>query len=151
MSHLNFWILAFSTNSCPIKTDLSGNTVWPEASGFQKLTKMDHFWHFLWTFVHSKCKRSSLRSQSCMRLFLWFSAWFFTHCAILTIYPPEKWSCFVGIVTHVSICGVAWLLSTLNLTAQVAFEMTLLLLYCLFGVCLETLVCSVACRLYSLE
>ena len=46
MSHLNFWILAFSANFCPIKTDLSGNTVWPQASGFQKLAKMDHFWHF---------------------------------------------------------------------------------------------------------
>ena len=49
MSHLNF---------CPIKSDLSGNTVGP-----QKLTKMDHFWHFSLTFVHSKCKRSSLHSQ----------------------------------------------------------------------------------------
>ena len=46
MSHLNFWILAFSTNFCPIKTDLPGNTVWQQASGFQKLAKMDHFWHF---------------------------------------------------------------------------------------------------------
>ena len=25
---------------------LSGNTVWPQASGFQKLAKLDHFWHF---------------------------------------------------------------------------------------------------------
>ena len=46
MSHLNFWIVAFSTNFCPIKTDLSGNTVWPQASVFQKLAKMDHFRHF---------------------------------------------------------------------------------------------------------
>ena len=46
MSHLNFWSLAFSTNFCPIKIDLSGNTVWPQASGFQKLAKMDHFEHF---------------------------------------------------------------------------------------------------------
>ena len=46
MSHLNFSILAFSTNFCPIKTDLSGNSVWPQALGFQKLAKMDHFWHF---------------------------------------------------------------------------------------------------------
>ena len=48
MSHLNFWILAFFTNICsPIKTDLSGNTIWPQASGFQKLAKMmNHFWHF---------------------------------------------------------------------------------------------------------
>ena len=33
-------------NFCPIKTDLSGNTVWPQTSVFQKLAKMDHFWHF---------------------------------------------------------------------------------------------------------
>ena len=31
------------------------------------------FGTFQWTFVHSKCKRSSLRSQYWMRLFLWFS------------------------------------------------------------------------------
>ena len=43
MSHLNFWILAFSTNFCPIKTDLSGNTVWPQGTRFQKVAKMDHF------------------------------------------------------------------------------------------------------------
>ena len=43
---LIFGILAFSTNFCPIKTDLSGKTVWPQASSFQKLAKMDHFWHF---------------------------------------------------------------------------------------------------------
>ena len=42
MSHLNFLMLALSTDFCPIKTDLSGNTV----SGFQKLDKMDNFWHF---------------------------------------------------------------------------------------------------------
>ena len=37
------WILAFSTNFCPIDIDLSGNTVWPQASVFQKLTKMNIF------------------------------------------------------------------------------------------------------------
>ena len=31
------------------------------------------FWHFSSAFVHSKWKRSSLRSQCWMRLFLWFS------------------------------------------------------------------------------
>ena len=25
---------------------LSGNTVWPQVSGFQNLAQMDHFWHF---------------------------------------------------------------------------------------------------------
>ena len=39
-----FW--HFPPIFCPIKTDLSGNTVWPQASGFQKFAKMDHFWHF---------------------------------------------------------------------------------------------------------
>ena len=35
MPHLKFLILALSTNFCPIKIDLSGNTVWPQASSFQ--------------------------------------------------------------------------------------------------------------------
>ena len=35
MSHLTFSILVFFTNFCPIKIDLSGNTTWPQASGFQ--------------------------------------------------------------------------------------------------------------------
>ena len=38
-----FLILALSSNFCP---DLSGNSVWPQASGFQNLAQMDHFWHF---------------------------------------------------------------------------------------------------------
>ena len=42
-----FGILEFFTNFCPIKIDLPGNTVWPQASGFQKLAKIDIFWHFL--------------------------------------------------------------------------------------------------------
>ena len=46
MSHLIFLILAFSPIFGPIQADLSGNTVWPQASGFQKLAKMDHFWPF---------------------------------------------------------------------------------------------------------
>ena len=43
MSHLNFSIFAFSTNFCPFKSDLSGITVWPQASDFQKVAKIDHF------------------------------------------------------------------------------------------------------------
>ena len=49
-----FGILAFSTNFCPIKIDLSGNTVWPQASGFQKLAKIDHFLAFLINFCPLK-------------------------------------------------------------------------------------------------
>ena len=43
---LNVSISAFFTNYCPIKIDLSGNTVRPQPSGFQKLAKIDHFWRF---------------------------------------------------------------------------------------------------------
>ena len=28
---------------CTFKTDLSGNTVWPQASGFKKIAKIDRF------------------------------------------------------------------------------------------------------------
>ena len=40
---MNFSILAFSTNFWPIKTDMSGNSVWPQALGFQKLAKLSIF------------------------------------------------------------------------------------------------------------
>ena len=46
ISRLNFSFLAFFTNFCPIKMEMSGSTVWPQISGFQKLALMDHFWHF---------------------------------------------------------------------------------------------------------
>ena len=47
-------ILALPTNFCPIKSDLSGNTVWPQDLGFQKLAKMDHFLAFLINFCPLK-------------------------------------------------------------------------------------------------
>ena len=37
MPNFKYDILAFRTNFCPIKTNPSGNTVWPQAFGFQKL------------------------------------------------------------------------------------------------------------------
>ena len=47
VSFIFFWnFLAFSANFCLIKSDLSGNTVWPQAADFQKLAKIDYFWHF---------------------------------------------------------------------------------------------------------
>ena len=45
----------------------------PKKSHSWKLAKIDQFWRFWGTFVHLKCKCSSLRSQCWMRLFLWFS------------------------------------------------------------------------------
>ena len=53
MSHLNFLVLACSTNFWPIKIDMSGNTVWPQASGFQKLAKMD-FWRFFYEHLSTQ-------------------------------------------------------------------------------------------------
>ena len=46
MLHLNFLILAFSINFFSIKTDLSGNTIWPKASGFQNSPKLTVFGNF---------------------------------------------------------------------------------------------------------
>ena len=34
-----FFNFSIFTNFCPIKVNMSGNTVWPQASGFQKLAK----------------------------------------------------------------------------------------------------------------
>ena len=41
-----FFNLNIFNRFCPIKIELSGNIVSAQASGFQKLAKMDHFWHF---------------------------------------------------------------------------------------------------------
>ena len=50
----NISILAFSTNFCHITTDLSGNTIWPQASSCQKLDKTDDFLAFLMNFCSLK-------------------------------------------------------------------------------------------------
>ena len=43
MSHLNFKILAFSTNFCTFKSDLSGNTNWPKVEVFKDSPKLTIF------------------------------------------------------------------------------------------------------------
>ena len=50
MSHFQFSILAFSTIYSFIKIDLSGNTVWPQASNFKNSPKLNIFGIFntLW-------------------------------------------------------------------------------------------------------
>ena len=47
MSHLNFWILPFSTNFGPIKSDLSGNTIWPQFFCFKNSPKLTIFGNFM--------------------------------------------------------------------------------------------------------
>ena len=54
----------------PIKIYPSGNTFW-------------HFLAFKWTFVHSKCKRSSLCSWCWMRLFGRFSNTVYSYPAVV--------------------------------------------------------------------
>ena len=45
----HIWIINFGIFhqflSYLIETDLSGNPVWPQAWSFQKLAKIEHFWH----------------------------------------------------------------------------------------------------------
>ena len=75
---LTLWISEFCdcTDFCLINIDLSANTVWPQASAFQKLVKLTNFgiyYELLSTQIKSKYKGSSLRSHCWMRLFRWFS------------------------------------------------------------------------------
>ena len=53
-SKCRIWILAFFINFWPIKTDLSGNTVSPQASGFKKTRQNGPFSAFLINFCPLK-------------------------------------------------------------------------------------------------
>ena len=68
MSNLNFWKLAFSTDFCSIKSDLSGNTVWPQALGFQK-TRQN--WHFNQCLSNVECDFFSDFSNTVVVQFIW--------------------------------------------------------------------------------
>ena len=67
MSHLN--LLTFSTDFCPIKYDLSGDTAWTQASGFQKLAKVTIFNELLSTQNVNVARFARNMSKT----FLWFS------------------------------------------------------------------------------
>ena len=54
MTRMKVSILTLFITFCPIKSNLSGNTVQLQASGFKKLAKMDHFWAFLMNFCPLK-------------------------------------------------------------------------------------------------
>ena len=60
MSHL---ILAFSTIFCTIKVICLVPLFDRKLQVLKNSPKLTNFWHFWWTFVHSKCKRSSLDTQ----------------------------------------------------------------------------------------
>ena len=74
-------------------------------SHFQILRQIAQIWHFWWTFVHSKSKRSSLRSQCWMRLFQRFSnsvlfcsifKSHFVEACLLILTSNKKWSSITG-------------------------------------------------------
>ena len=73
MSHLDFLILAFSTNFCSIESDLSGNTVWPQALGFQNSPKQSIFGTFNKLLSTQNVNVARFARNVVMRLFLWFS------------------------------------------------------------------------------
>ena len=85
------WILVSSTNFCPIISDMSGNTVWPQASGFQKFAKFAKFAKLIIFAIFAnfclKCK-----SFYWMRLFLWFSNTMSKYLFILYLFRWLRWS-----------------------------------------------------------
>ena len=72
MSHMNFSTMAFFTNFVLLKLTCLVTLFGHKLKVFKnsQKPKIDHFWHFWWTFVHSKCKLSSLRSKDCKMRFL---------------------------------------------------------------------------------
>ena len=76
------WILAFSTNFVLLKLTCLVTLFDRQLQVFKNSPKWTIF---NWTFVHSKCKRSWLRSHYWMRLFLWFSN------TVRLLRRPWKW------------------------------------------------------------
>ena len=68
-----FSLLAFAINFCLIKVICLVTLFDHKIQVFKNSPKSTIFGILKLTFVYSKCKRTSLRSQSWMRLFLWFS------------------------------------------------------------------------------
>ena len=94
------------------RSELRLHFVWQQHLGFQKLAKWDQIWHFKWTFVHSKCKRSSVARNvewdffcdfQTLRYFAAFCAilrHFVKFCGILWNFPARHFTAFIGI------CGI---------------------------------------------
>ena len=99
---------------------LSGNTVWPQASGSQKLAKIDHFWLF------NELLSTPLRSQCWMRLFGRFSN------TVCTLEPPKlvgggdwayishTWDLSTGLFRFLK--KIFWLEYILKVKAQVTLQ-----------------------------
>ena len=85
------WILAFSTNFCPIKTDLSGNTVWQQASRFQKLAKLSII--DIFNELLSTQNINVVRSQCWMIFFCEFQ----TPCGIWIFFNDFQTLCFTKV------------------------------------------------------
>ena len=88
----DIWIFQFwhFRNFCPIKSDLSGNTVWLQAFGFQNLAKMDQFWHFnhLWSTQNVNVARFACNVECdffCDFQTLWCNTSFLVFCFLLRV------------------------------------------------------------------
>ena len=94
-----FWFLNFgiSTNFRPIKTDLSGNTVWLQASGFQNVTFL------ILAFSNNVCLKTELSN-----------AWF----------KLKKWTIFCILMNFCQLKSLTKLasLAILNETFSVIFK-----------------------------
>ena len=80
-SKCRIWILAFSINFCPFKSDLFGNTIWLLSSGFPNLAGMDHFCHLSTQNVDVARSARNVESD----IFLWFSSkhhWLWIWCSV---------------------------------------------------------------------
>ena len=75
-------MLAFSSNFCTIKNDLSGNTVWLQGSGFQKLAQINQFLAFLMNFCQLKMQ---IQLASLAMMNETFSV-IFKHCVKMVLY-----------------------------------------------------------------
>ena len=91
---------------------------------FSKTRQIVTFWHFQWTFVHLKCKRSSLRSQCWMRLFLcfsdfleWFFVWDWGWCDKRPWFSWSgfNWQWLVYQATNHNLITLSWLEASSNL------------------------------------
>ena len=68
-SKSRIWMLAFSINDFPVKSDLSGNIVWLPVSGFQKHVEWDFLCDFqtLYTLIKletRKIRKSGINEQN---------------------------------------------------------------------------------------
>ena len=87
-----FFNFALSTNFCNIKSDLSGNTVWPKHHGFQKLAKLPT----QNVNVKCKCKHSLAMLNATFSVIFKHCELFYQHFWGSTLQVLKAWTVFLG-------------------------------------------------------